>query len=140
MSALPVAKPSSHGLGPWLVSMALRAKALPEGTFGKAYSNFMEGHNFSPDSRSPVHFVEDRELAYVMRRWVCPRGRVGDVSVVCNERVCLVVASRRDQSGIHSGHGVTQKMQGRRQDVTPFRQAAVDGRFVAVWSAHAICP
>lgn len=44
-------------------------KALPEGTFGKSYSQFMEGHNFSPDSRSPVHFVDDPDLAYVMRRW-----------------------------------------------------------------------
>ncbi|CAM9306131.1 unnamed protein product, partial [Scytosiphon promiscuus] len=43
--------------------------ALPEGTFGKSYSNFMEGNKFSPDSRSPVQYVDDPDLAYVMRRY-----------------------------------------------------------------------
>ncbi|CAN0519113.1 unnamed protein product, partial [Scytosiphon promiscuus] len=43
-------------------------KALPDGTFGKAYSDFMEGNKFSPDSRSAVQFVDDPDLAYVMRR------------------------------------------------------------------------
>lgn len=43
-------------------------KALPDGTLGKGYYNFMDGHKFSPDSRSAVQFVDDPELAYVMRR------------------------------------------------------------------------
>lgn len=29
----------------------------------------MEGNKFSPDSRSPVQYVDDPDLAYVMRRW-----------------------------------------------------------------------
>lgn len=43
-------------------------QALPEGTFGKSYSNFMKGNKFSPDSRSAVQYVDDPDLAYVMRR------------------------------------------------------------------------
>ncbi|CAM9224940.1 unnamed protein product [Pylaiella littoralis] len=43
--------------------------ALPDGTFGKSYSNFMKGNKFSPDSRSPVQYVDDPDLAYVMRRY-----------------------------------------------------------------------
>eukprot|EP00903_Cladosiphon_okamuranus_P006754 g6588.t2 len=43
--------------------------ALPEGTFGKSYSNFMKGNKFSPDSRSAVQYVDDPDLAYVMRRY-----------------------------------------------------------------------
>lgn len=43
-------------------------QALPAGTFGKSYSNFMKGNKFSPDSRSAVQYVDDPDLAYVMRR------------------------------------------------------------------------
>eukprot|EP00752_Nemacystus_decipiens_P004587 g4187.t1 len=43
--------------------------ALPQGTFGKSYSNFMAGNKFSPDSRSAVQYVDDPDLAYVMRRY-----------------------------------------------------------------------
>ncbi|CAB1106581.1 unnamed protein product [Ectocarpus sp. CCAP 1310/34] len=41
--------------------------ALPDGTLGKSYSNFMKENNFSPDGRSPVKYVDDPDLAYVMR-------------------------------------------------------------------------
>jgi len=46
-----------------------RLKDSPAGTFGRAYFEFMEGHGFSPDSRAPVRFVDDEELAYVILRY-----------------------------------------------------------------------
>lgn len=42
---------------------------LPPNTFGYAYSHFMTSRNFTPDSRQPVRFVDDPELAYVMTRY-----------------------------------------------------------------------
>lgn len=54
-----------------LVASALdMLQALPDGTFGKSYSRFMKGNKFSPDSRSAVQYVDDPDLAYVMRRRV----------------------------------------------------------------------
>ncbi|XP_008217464.1 ubiquinone biosynthesis protein COQ4 homolog, mitochondrial isoform X2 [Nasonia vitripennis] len=44
-------------------------KGLPEGTVGKTYSDFLEANKVSPDDRSPVQFVDDLELAYVMQRY-----------------------------------------------------------------------
>mmetsp|Transcript_12910 Transcript_12910/g.16596 ORF Transcript_12910/g.16596 Transcript_12910/m.16596 type:complete len:260 (+) Transcript_12910:124-903(+) len=46
-----------------------RLSTLPLNTFGRAYSDFMGGHGFSPDSRTPVRFVDDEELAYIMLRY-----------------------------------------------------------------------
>ncbi|CAN0252882.1 unnamed protein product, partial [Ectocarpus sp. 13 AM-2016] len=46
-----------------------RRQDLPDGTLGKSYSNFMKENNFSPDGRSPVKYVDDPDLAYVMRRY-----------------------------------------------------------------------
>eukprot|EP00939_MAST-03C_sp_MAST-3C-sp1_P003512 g3512.t1 len=47
---------------------ALREKARP-GTLGRGYVDFMDSHGFSPNERKPVQYVEDPELAYVMRRY-----------------------------------------------------------------------
>jgi ubiquinone biosynthesis protein COQ4 len=41
----------------------------PEQTFGRQYVEFLHANNITPDSRKPVHFIEDPELAYVMRRY-----------------------------------------------------------------------
>jgi ubiquinone biosynthesis protein COQ4 len=41
----------------------------PEQTFGRKYVDFLNVNNITPDSRKPVHFIEDSELAYVMRRY-----------------------------------------------------------------------
>ena len=41
----------------------------PEQTFGRQYVDFLNANNITPDSRKPVHFIEDPELAYVMRRY-----------------------------------------------------------------------
>lgn len=43
-----------------------RAKGM---TFGAAYATFLEKHEFDPNDRSPVRFVPDADLAYVMTRY-----------------------------------------------------------------------
>ncbi|KAF4148258.1 Coenzyme Q (ubiquinone) biosynthesis protein Coq4 [Phytophthora infestans] len=43
-------------------------RALPEDSFGRRYATFMDSHGFDADGRSPVRFVDDPELAYVMQR------------------------------------------------------------------------
>jgi ubiquinone biosynthesis protein COQ4 len=42
---------------------------LPEGTFGRAYADFMARHSFTLDSRCAVRFVDDPDLAYVITRY-----------------------------------------------------------------------
>lgn len=44
-------------------------QSLPEGTFGHAYMKFLSDNNVTPDTRQPVHFVDDPELAYVIQRY-----------------------------------------------------------------------
>uniref|UniRef100_A0A6U1E629 Ubiquinone biosynthesis protein COQ4 homolog, mitochondrial n=1 Tax=Tetraselmis chuii TaxID=63592 RepID=A0A6U1E629_9CHLO len=44
------------------------AVGCPEGSFGKAYADFMEARRFEADERPPVRFVDDAELAYVVTR------------------------------------------------------------------------
>lgn len=44
-------------------------KALPDDTFGYAYYRFLADNKLSPDSRLPVQFVDDPELAYVAQRY-----------------------------------------------------------------------
>lgn len=42
---------------------------LPDGSFGKAYADFMEQRGFQAGDRPPVRFVDDEELAYVATRY-----------------------------------------------------------------------
>ncbi|XP_042230899.1 ubiquinone biosynthesis protein COQ4 homolog, mitochondrial-like isoform X2 [Homarus americanus] len=42
---------------------------LPEGTLGHYYVKFLDDNKVTPDSRLPVQFVDDPELAYVMQRY-----------------------------------------------------------------------
>nr|CAH8837649.1 unnamed protein product [Trichobilharzia regenti] len=44
-------------------------RSLPEDTFGKAYTNFLDKYKYSPDERHYVKFVNDPDLAYVMLRY-----------------------------------------------------------------------
>eukprot|EP00007_Cunea_sp_BSH-02190019_P003144 CAMPEP_0174239306 /NCGR_PEP_ID=MMETSP0417-20130205/14174_1 /TAXON_ID=242541 /ORGANISM="Mayorella sp, Strain BSH-02190019" /LENGTH=341 /DNA_ID=CAMNT_0015318239 /DNA_START=106 /DNA_END=1127 /DNA_ORIENTATION=+ len=44
-------------------------RTLPETTLGGAYIRWMDRRSFSADSRPPVRFVDDPELAYVMLRY-----------------------------------------------------------------------
>ncbi|KAK7031157.1 Ubiquinone biosynthesis protein [Paramarasmius palmivorus] len=50
------------------VDMAALAK-LPEGTFGRSYITWLERTGVTPDTREPVHYIDDPELAYVMQRY-----------------------------------------------------------------------
>ncbi|GBP55497.1 Ubiquinone biosynthesis protein COQ4 homolog, mitochondrial [Eumeta japonica] len=42
---------------------------MPEDTLGRVYADFMRDNNITADSRLPVHFIADPELAYVMQRY-----------------------------------------------------------------------
>lgn len=42
---------------------------MPENTLGRVYADFMTDNNITADSRLPVQFIEDPELAYVMQRY-----------------------------------------------------------------------
>jgi ubiquinone biosynthesis protein COQ4 len=44
-------------------------KTFPSQTLGFSYAKFMADRGFDPDSRLPVKFVEDDELAYVLQRY-----------------------------------------------------------------------
>jgi ubiquinone biosynthesis protein COQ4 len=41
----------------------------PEGSFGRAYVTWLERCGVTPDTRTPVHYIDDPELAYVMQRY-----------------------------------------------------------------------
>ncbi|KAJ7592663.1 coenzyme Q biosynthesis protein Coq4-domain-containing protein [Mycena floridula] len=41
----------------------------PEGSFGRAYITWLERTGVTPDTRAPVHYIDDPELAYVMQRY-----------------------------------------------------------------------
>lgn len=42
---------------------------MPESTVGRIYADFMRDNNITADSRLPVQFIDDAELAYVMQRY-----------------------------------------------------------------------
>ncbi|KAJ2917346.1 hypothetical protein MD484_g3084, partial [Candolleomyces efflorescens] len=42
---------------------------LPDGSLGKAYVTWLERCGVTPDTREPVHYIDDPELAYVMQRY-----------------------------------------------------------------------
>eukprot|EP00803_Ostreobium_quekettii_P006550 evm.model.scf_589.9 EVM.evm.TU.scf_589.9 scf_589:65136-67435(+) len=42
---------------------------MPDGSFGRAYADFMDLRGFQADERPPVRFVDDEELAYVAARY-----------------------------------------------------------------------
>lgn len=42
---------------------------LPKDTFGYAYYRFLVDNNVTPDSRLPVQFVDDPDLAYIAQRY-----------------------------------------------------------------------
>lgn len=46
-----------------------KLRALPSGSFGKAYLTFLETNHFTPDARKPVAIIDDVDLAYVMTRY-----------------------------------------------------------------------
>ncbi|NP_001040440.1 ubiquinone biosynthesis protein COQ4 homolog, mitochondrial [Bombyx mandarina] len=42
---------------------------MPENSLGRVYADFMKDNNITADSRLPVQFIADPELAYVMQRY-----------------------------------------------------------------------
>ncbi|CAO3667888.1 unnamed protein product [Umbelopsis vinacea] len=44
-------------------------RSLPSDTFGKEYVGWLDKEGVTPDTRASVQFVDDEELAYVMRRY-----------------------------------------------------------------------
>lgn len=42
---------------------------LPENTLGRVYADFMRDNNITADSRLPVQFIADPDLAYIMQRY-----------------------------------------------------------------------
>mmetsp|Transcript_99517 Transcript_99517/g.195501 ORF Transcript_99517/g.195501 Transcript_99517/m.195501 type:complete len:231 (-) Transcript_99517:22-714(-) len=46
-----------------------KLRELPKGTFGREYMNFMDDHGYSPDERTIVRFMTNKELAYTMARY-----------------------------------------------------------------------
>ncbi|RUP47834.1 coenzyme Q biosynthesis protein Coq4-domain-containing protein, partial [Jimgerdemannia flammicorona] len=46
-----------------------RLRALPNRTFGREYTRWLDTQGVSPDTREPVRYVDSDELAYVMRRY-----------------------------------------------------------------------
>lgn len=46
-----------------------KLRSLPENSFGRAYVGWLDACRVTPDSRDPVHYVDDPELAYVMQRY-----------------------------------------------------------------------
>jgi ubiquinone biosynthesis protein COQ4 len=41
----------------------------PEGTFGREYVEFLNRNGITPDTRKPVRFIQNEEMAYVMQRY-----------------------------------------------------------------------
>ncbi|XP_058981907.1 ubiquinone biosynthesis protein COQ4 homolog, mitochondrial isoform X2 [Musca domestica] len=46
-----------------------RLRQLPDNTFGRAYVQFLDDNQVTPDSRMEVRFMDDPELAYIMTRY-----------------------------------------------------------------------
>ncbi|TPX72982.1 hypothetical protein SpCBS45565_g00141 [Spizellomyces sp. 'palustris'] len=46
-----------------------RLRGLPDGTFGREYVRFLDTEHVSPDTRVPVKYIGNSELAYVMQRY-----------------------------------------------------------------------
>ncbi|GMM33528.1 ubiquinone biosynthesis protein [Saccharomycopsis crataegensis] len=44
-------------------------KSLPPDTFGNTYYKWLQREKVSPDTRVPVHYIDDEELAYVFQRY-----------------------------------------------------------------------
>jgi len=46
-----------------------KLRSLEEGTFGRAYVDWLDKCGVSPDTRDPVRYIDDPELAYIMQRY-----------------------------------------------------------------------
>ncbi|CAA3032875.1 Ubiquinone biosynthesis COQ4, mitochondrial [Olea europaea subsp. europaea] len=46
-----------------------KLRGMQEGSFGRAYVAWLERCGVSPDTRDPVRYIDDPELAYIMQRY-----------------------------------------------------------------------
>ncbi|KAI8913578.1 ubiquinone biosynthesis protein Coq4, partial [Gorgonomyces haynaldii] len=46
-----------------------KLQSLDKNTFGNHYFRFLEDHGFDPEERSPVKYIQDPDLEYVMLRY-----------------------------------------------------------------------
>lgn len=46
-----------------------RLATLPANSFGRRYVEFLDQNKITPDTRRPVLFIEDSEMAYVLQRY-----------------------------------------------------------------------
>jgi ubiquinone biosynthesis protein COQ4 len=60
---------NSLGELPLRSSSYLSSSALSSSSFGHFYLKFLSSHGYSPSERSPVRFISDPELAYVIQRY-----------------------------------------------------------------------
>ena len=69
MERHPVGRAVLHDR-PEITSSTLKGlRTLPSDTFGGAYAAFLEANSFDPDDRTPIRFVDNADLAYVMQRY-----------------------------------------------------------------------
>ena len=47
----------------------MKLRSLPESTVGRAYVRWLDREGVSPDTRSSVKYIDDKECAYVMQRY-----------------------------------------------------------------------
>jgi ubiquinone biosynthesis protein COQ4 len=47
----------------------IKLRAQDDSTFGKQYINYMDSHGFNIDHRTPVQYIAEEDLAYVMTRY-----------------------------------------------------------------------
>lgn len=53
-----------------LLSLSLPyLRSLPSGTIGKTYVEWLDREKVSPDTREPVRYIDDAELAYIYQRY-----------------------------------------------------------------------
>ncbi|KAK9895564.1 Coq4-domain-containing protein [Cystobasidium minutum MCA 4210] len=46
-----------------------KLRTMPEGSLGRAYIDWLEACKVTPDTREPVRYIDDPELAYIMQRY-----------------------------------------------------------------------
>jgi ubiquinone biosynthesis protein COQ4 len=51
------------------IDLEEKLKFLPQNSFGKKYYDWLQRNKVSPDTRDPVRYLDDQELAYIMQRY-----------------------------------------------------------------------
>jgi len=61
-------KPTIH-TSQYQIQKYLSSSSMTSTTFGQVYATFMNSHHFNPNDRSPIRYISDPELAYIMLRY-----------------------------------------------------------------------